>query len=56
MMMMAPVIMQLRFSMVIFQAHKEMDFIYYWKINQFNTWCLHDLLKQTKKKVAIGEL
>lgn len=23
-----------------------MDFIYYWKIKQFNTWCLHDLLKQ----------
>lgn len=41
------------FSMVIFQAHKQMDFIYYWKINQFNTWCLHDLLKQ---KVAMGDL
>lgn len=39
--------------MVIFQAHKQMDFIYYWKIKQFNTWCLHDLLKQ---KVATWDL
>lgn len=39
--------------MVIFQAHKQMDFIYDWKIKQFNNWCLHDLLKQ---QVATGDL
>lgn len=38
---------------IVAEAHKQMDFIYYWKIKQFNTWCLHDLLKQ---KGAIGEL
>lgn len=32
--------------MVIFLAHKQMGFIYYWKIKQFNTCCLGDLLKQ----------
>lgn len=39
--------------MVIVQAHKQMDFIYCWKIKQFNTWCLRNLLKQ---KMATGEL
>lgn len=41
------------FSMVIFQAHKQMDFIYFWKIKQFNTWCLRDLSRQ---QVALGDL
>lgn len=41
------------FSMVIIQAHKQMDFINSWKIKQFNTWCLWDLLKQ--KKIAIRD-
>lgn len=38
--------------MVISQAHKQMDFIYYWKIKQFTNRCLRDLLKQ---KVATGD-
>lgn len=47
------------FSMVIFLAHKQMGFIYYWKIKQFNTCCLGDLLKQQqqrKKVQTVGDL
>lgn len=36
--------------MVIFLAHKQMGFIYYWKIKQFNTCCLCDLLKQQQQR------